>query len=55
MRDNISDVKSTMDVKKCKVQKPWGKFAWQEKVGPLISESTLVDLNYVIWLIRNIV
>ena len=28
MRGDISDVKSTMDVKKCKIQKPWGKFVW---------------------------
>ena len=32
-----------------------GKFVEQEKVGRLISESAFVILNYIIWLIRNIV
>ena len=49
MRDDISDVKSKMDVEKCKIQKLRGKF------GHLISEPVFVVLNYVIWLIRNIV
>ena len=35
--------------------KTWGKFVEQEKIGRLISESAFVGLNYVIWLIKNMV
>ena len=55
VRDDISDVKSTIDVWKYKIQKPQGKFVKQEKYGRLISESAFVVLNYIIWLIRNFV
>ena len=54
MRDDISDAKSTMDVLKCKIQKPRENLYNKKKVSRLISESALV-LNYVIWLISNIV
>ena len=34
MRGDISDVKSTMDVRKCKIQKPKGKFVKKSECIP---------------------
>ena len=42
MRDDISDVKSTMNVLKCKTQKPWENLYSKKKLTVLLVNQRLL-------------
>ena len=54
MRDGISDVKSTMGVQSAKIQQPRENLYINKKLA-VQSVNQRLCLNYVIWLIWNIV
>ena len=42
MRDAISDVKSTMDIQKCKIQKPRENLYYKKKLSVLLVNQRLL-------------